>query len=130
MVWKKNLSVENIITGVSTDPRIGKGYNNPSLDMEVIVCQKDAQQLLANYTYVPQNLIKAIVDANATREEYLANKIISMKPECVGFYKLTMKEGSDNFRASAIQGIMKRVKAKGIQTLLYEPFLEEEHFWY
>ena len=124
----ENLSVENITTGVSTDPRIGKGHNNPSFGYGGYCLPKDTQQLLANYTYVPQNLIKAIVDANATRKEYLANKIISMKPECVGFYKLTMKEGSDNFRASAIQGIMKR-GIKGIQTLLYEPFLEEEHFF-
>jgi UDPglucose 6-dehydrogenase len=126
---EKNLSVENIISGVSMDPRIGRGYNNPSFGYGGYCLPKDTQQLLANYTIVPQNLIKAIVEANATRKEFLANKIINMRPKCVGFYKLAMKEGSDNFRASAIQGIMKRVKAKGIPTLLYEPFLDERYFY-
>lgn len=126
---EKNLSVEKIISGVSLDPRIGQGYNNPSFGYGGYCLPKDTQQLLANYDSVPQNLIRAVVEANTTRKEFLANKIIAARPKCVGFYKLTMKEGSDNFRSSAIQGIMKRVKAKGIPTLLYEPLLQDSHFF-
>ena len=118
-----------IIEGVCLDPRIGDYYNNPSFGYGGYCLPKDTKQLLANYDRVPQNLIAAIVESNATRKDFIAEQIIARQPRTVGIYRLVMKEGSDNFRDSAVQGLMKRVKAKGIPCIVYEPALEAEHFF-
>ena len=124
-----DLDTKSIINGVCLDARIGHGYNNPSFGYGGYCLPKDTKQLLANYENIPQTLVQAIVSSNSTRKDFIADEIIKKNPEVVGFYRLVMKEGSDNFRSSAIQGVMKRIRAKGIEIIIYEPSLSDNFFF-
>ena len=125
----RGLDVREIINGVSLDPRIGDGYNNPSFGYGGYCLPKDTKQLLANYQDVPQHIIQGIVDANSARKDFIANEVLKSSPKVIGIYRLAMKQGSDNTRSSAISGVMKRLKAKGATVIVYEPMLSEEHYF-
>ena len=127
--FNQNIDAESIINGVCLDDRIGDGHNNPSFGYGGYCLPKDTKQLLANYNNVPQKLIQAIVSSNSTRKDFIADSIISLNPKIVGAYRLAMKQGSDNFRASSIQGIMKRIKARGIEVVVYDPNYQEKEFY-
>ena len=124
----RGLNAKQIVQGVGLDPRIGSHYNNPSFGYGGYCLPKDTKQLLANYNDVPQNIISAIVDANRTRKDHIADMVIKKKPKVVGIYRLTMKRGSDNFRKSAIQGVMERIRSKGIDVVVFEPIIKEKNF--